>query len=218
MSVATSIDKMDPSVRVLVESGKRRGFVTYEEMNQILPNDIENIDEVLTLLEELGIEILDEADVTEEHEQEARSRVEAAEEAPEAKAAPTERIDDPVRMYLTQMGEIPLLTRDQEIYLAQADRDHAQALPQEGASARASRIASAHQDPRGGRARRAGLRPHAQGPQPAGLPIVGQGKTSRDAPAGQHRRRSAGCIEQTRDDFRPLARRSSRTHGASAAG
>ena len=42
-----------------------------------------------------------------------------------------EKIDDPVRMYLTQMGEIPLLTRDQEISLAQDDRDHAQALPQE---------------------------------------------------------------------------------------
>jgi RNA polymerase primary sigma factor len=95
---------MDPRVRVLVESGKKRGFVTYEEMNLILPNDIENIDEVLTLLEELGIEILDEADVTEEQEQDsAGTRPEVAVESIE-KSAPAERIDDPVRMYLTQMG------------------------------------------------------------------------------------------------------------------
>ena len=44
MSATLSLDKMDPSVRVLIESGKERGFVTYEEMNQVLPNDIENID------------------------------------------------------------------------------------------------------------------------------------------------------------------------------
>jgi len=113
--LAATIDKMDPSVRILVEQGRARGYVTYEEMNQILPGDIENIDEVLSLLEELRIDVLDEADVVDEGE--TRPRPEVAEDAPD-KGTPTERIDDPVRMYLTQMGEIPLLTREQEISLA----------------------------------------------------------------------------------------------------
>ena len=119
MSVSNTMEKldnMDPAVRLLVDNGKRRGFVTYEEMNQVLPNDIDNIDQVLTLLEDSGIEILDEADLTEEQ---ASARIEkGSESVPDKTAVSTERIDDPVRMYLTQMGEIPLLTRDQEINLA----------------------------------------------------------------------------------------------------
>ncbi len=107
---------MDPAVRVLVDNGKRRGFVTYEEMNQVLPNDIDNIDQVLTLLEDTGIEILDESDLTEDQAN-ARLQKPTAVTAPD-KNLPAERIDDPVRMYLTQMGEIPLLTREQEINLA----------------------------------------------------------------------------------------------------
>jgi RNA polymerase primary sigma factor len=117
VSSITALDKMDPSVRVLMENGKKRGFVTYEEMNEVLPDDIENIDEVLTLLEDQGIKILDEADVPETQESGGTTPVEAPEEARE-RAVPTERIEDPVRMYLTQMGEIPLLTRQQEIELA----------------------------------------------------------------------------------------------------
>ena len=116
MSSITALDKMDPSVRVLMESGKKRGFVTYEEMNEVLPGDIENIDEVLTLLEDQGIKILDEADVPET--QESGSSAKEAPEETRERAVPTERIEDPVRMYLTQMGEIPLLTRQQEIELA----------------------------------------------------------------------------------------------------
>jgi len=103
----------------LLKKGKETGFVTYEELNENLPDDVftaDKIDAILVKLDEHGIELIDEA------EQEGRNKhiqphlSKEGEKAP--LPAPAVRIDDPVRMYLTQMGEIPLLTRDQEIRLA----------------------------------------------------------------------------------------------------
>ncbi len=130
-----TIENFDPDVRLLIEEGRKKGYLTYEEINRVLPDDLvspEKLDTLLMQLDEMGIQLLDEAEVESEEGGEEASDDEAEVAAPEDgeedlplpdETAPfgtgsAEKIDDPVRMYLTQMGEIPLLSRDEEIMLA----------------------------------------------------------------------------------------------------
>jgi RNA polymerase primary sigma factor len=118
-------DSLDASVKRLIAKGKQRGYLTYEEMNDNLPDEAvspDKLDSLLMALDELGIELIDKSEAATrepfvEAEEVGPEAAEKAEEVVEDLEA-AKRIDDPVRMYLTQMGEIPLLIRDQEISLA----------------------------------------------------------------------------------------------------
>ena len=114
------MEKLGQRIKTLVQKGKEKGYLTYEELNDLLPEDDvvspEKIDDILIMLDEMGIDLIDEAEVESRdvlglEEEEAFPEEEVEEAIPE-------KIDDPVRMYLTQMGEIPLLRRDEEIELA----------------------------------------------------------------------------------------------------
>jgi RNA polymerase primary sigma factor len=113
----------DSSVKALVEKGKEQGYLTYEEMNAELPEENlspDHLDNLLMTLDDLGIELIDEADVA-KREKEGKAAKEGQDAKLEAVLIGGEsdkRIDDPVRMYLTQMGEIPLLRREDEISLS----------------------------------------------------------------------------------------------------
>jgi len=109
----------------LIALGKEKGHLTFDEVNNILPIDIvssEEIDEILGILGDENIKLVDsEEDIAKE--QAAAEGEDKKEEVEKEEVVRLAQIDDPVKMYLRQMGQIPLLTREQEITIAERIKD-----------------------------------------------------------------------------------------------
>src|SRR5918996_5030353 len=121
------LDMSDAAVKKLIKTAKARGFVTYDELNEVLPSEevsSEQIEDTMSMLSDMGINVIDTDEAEEGAEGEGVETPRAVVAAtPVAKAEtttkePTERTDDPVRMYLREMGSVELLSREGEIAIA----------------------------------------------------------------------------------------------------
>ena len=134
---APLIDLNDASIKKLIARAKRRGIITYDELNEALPQDqmnSEQIEDIMAAISEMGVNIVEsDEDAVDPEEREAEDR--EAEEPEtgmddrpvvEKRKETIERTDDPVRMYLREMGAVELLSREGEIAIAkriEAGRD-----------------------------------------------------------------------------------------------
>ncbi len=112
-------------IEQLIEMGRERGYLTYQEVSDKLPRDsayTEQIDELLSRLAEMEIEIIDD-DGAKAREDRSKPRTKRGDRQESHAPERESRIDDPVRMYLHEMGQVMLLTRDEEIALAKQVED-----------------------------------------------------------------------------------------------
>ena len=123
------LDLSDDAVKKMIKAAKKRGYVTMDELNSVLPSEevtSEQIEDTMAMLSDMGINVVEDDEVAEEGEQEADAEEDANELAEQtgtavaapAKKEPTDRTDDPVRMYLREMGSVELLSREGEIAIA----------------------------------------------------------------------------------------------------
>ncbi|HEY6048712.1 MAG TPA: RNA polymerase sigma factor region1.1 domain-containing protein, partial [Sphingomicrobium sp.] len=138
---APLIDLNDASIKKLIARAKKRGFVTYDELNEALPQDqmsSEQIEDIMSAINDMGINVVEAEERGEDDEEEDKEPEPAIDEevdplddggprpAAATKKEAVDRTDDPVRMYLREMGAVELLSREGEIAIAkriEAGRD-----------------------------------------------------------------------------------------------
>src|SRR5262249_10741896 len=126
------LDLSDAAIKELIRTAKKCGYVTHDQINSVLPSEkvnSEQIEDVLAMFSEMGVNVVEETteegeeareEADEEGESEGGDLVEVQQKVPAKSEAkePTERTDDPVRMYLREMGSVELLSREGEIAIA----------------------------------------------------------------------------------------------------
>ncbi|MBL1404658.1 MAG: RNA polymerase sigma factor RpoD [Hyphomicrobiales bacterium] len=115
----TVLDLTKTTVKKMIKAAKKRGYVTVDELNAVLPSDevsSEKIEDVMAMLSEMGINVVEEEDTEAESTEVATSTGTSV--ATAKKKEPSDRTDDPVRMYLREMGTVELLSREGEIAIA----------------------------------------------------------------------------------------------------
>src|SRR5580704_17228990 len=122
------LDLSDAAVKKMIKQAKKRGFVTFDQLNEVLPSDTtspEQIEDIMSMLSDMGINVTeaDDAEGEDEKDDDDDNDNELVEVTQKAvtevkKSEPGERTDDPVRMYLREMGTVELLSREGEIAIA----------------------------------------------------------------------------------------------------
>ncbi len=129
------LDLSDAAVKKMIKQAKKCGYVTYEQLNAVMPSEevtSEKIEDVLAMMSEMGINVVETEEADSEDDEEAREEPAEDDEAEGGELVetgtkavtksearePAERTDDPVRMYLREMGSVELLSREGEIAIA----------------------------------------------------------------------------------------------------
>jgi RNA polymerase primary sigma factor len=120
-AVAEEIDKYEDDIDKLIDTGKEKGYLTYGEVNDLLPGDIttpDDLDDLLTTINTQGIDVLSGEERTGRDKYEPEAGEESDDVELDLSPGTLEKTNDPVRMYLREMGTVPLLTREGEVEIA----------------------------------------------------------------------------------------------------